>query len=50
LNTSGDLPKFASGNRLQGSDAENNAIVRGSLAYFGTYTVDEADKTFTTKD
>jgi len=49
LNTRSDLPKFASGNRLQGSDAENNAIVRGTLAYFGTYTVDEADKTFTTK-
>ena len=49
LNTRSDLPRFASGNRLQGSDAENDAIVRGALAYFGTYTVDEADKTFTTK-
>lgn len=40
-----DLPKFASGNRLKGTTAENQAIVQGSLAYFGTYSI--ADKVLT---
>lgn len=44
-----DLPKFASGNRLQGTPEENKAIVQGSIASYGTYTVDEAGKTFTVK-
>ena len=39
-----DLPKFASSNRQTGTDAENRAVVQGSLAYFGTYEVDEAGK------
>lgn len=39
-----DLPKFASNNRQTGTDAENRAVVQGSLAYFGTYEVDEAGK------
>jgi len=34
-----DLPKFASDNRMQGTTAENEAIVRGSFAFFGTYAV-----------
>ena len=34
-----DLPKFASGNRQKGTDAENRAVVQGSVAGFGTYTV-----------
>jgi hypothetical protein len=34
-----DLPKFASGNRLQGTAEENKAIVQGSIAHFGTYSV-----------
>jgi hypothetical protein len=37
-----DLPKFASSNRTGASDGENKAVVQGSLAYFGSYTVDEA--------
>jgi hypothetical protein len=44
-----DLPKFASGNRLQGTPEENKAIVQGSVASFGTYTVDEQGKTFTVR-
>ena len=40
-----DLPKFASNARTTGTPEENKAIVQGSLAYFGTYTVTEADKT-----
>ncbi|MGZ5649540.1 MAG: lipocalin-like domain-containing protein [Usitatibacter sp.] len=39
VNTRSDLPKFASGNRLQGTPEENKAVVQGSNANFGTYTV-----------
>jgi hypothetical protein len=42
-----DLPPFASNNRLSGTDDENRAIVQGSIAYFGTYTIDESARTFT---
>ena len=41
------LPKFASNNRQAGTPEENKAFVQGSLAYFGTYSVDEAAKTVT---
>jgi hypothetical protein len=47
VHVSGDLPKIASNNRLAGTDADNRAIVHGTLALFGTYTVDEAKKTLT---
>ena len=40
-----DLPKFASNNRVTGTPEENKAVVQGSLAYFGTYSVNDADKT-----
>jgi hypothetical protein len=46
--TRSDLPKFASNNREAGTPEENEAIVHGSLAYFGTYSVSETDKTYTT--
>jgi hypothetical protein len=36
-----DRPKFASNNRLDATEAELRANNRGSLAYFGTYTVNE---------
>ena len=39
------LPKFGANNRLKGTAEENQAIVQGSLAYFGRYTVDEKEKT-----
>jgi hypothetical protein len=39
VNTRPDLPKFASNNRMQGTADENKAIVQGSIAYFGTYSV-----------
>lgn len=35
------VPKFAANNRMSGTDAENKAAVQGSLAYFGSYTIDE---------
>ena len=38
------LPKFASGARQSGTPEENQAVVQGSLAYSGTYTVDAAKK------
>ncbi len=41
------VAKFASKNRMQGTPDENKAAVQGSIANFGTYTVDEANKTFT---
>ena len=37
-----DLPKFASDNRLTGTAEENQRIVQGNFAHFGTYTVDRA--------
>jgi lipocalin-like protein len=44
INTRADLPKFASNNRNQGTPDENKAVVQGSIAYFGTYSVDESKK------
>jgi hypothetical protein len=35
------LPKFASGNREKGTPEENMAVVQGSIAYFGKYTLGE---------
>jgi hypothetical protein len=46
--TRSDLPKFAANNREAGSPEENKAIVHGSFAYFGTYSVSETNKTYTT--
>ena len=37
------LPKFATNNRLTGTDAENRAVIQGMVAGFGTYTVDSDD-------
>jgi hypothetical protein len=33
------LPKFAGGGRGNGTDAENKAVVQGSIGHFGTYSV-----------
>jgi hypothetical protein len=43
------VPKFAAKNRMQGTPDENKAAVQGSIANFGTYTVNEANKTFTVR-
>jgi len=40
-----DRPRFASNDRTNGTPEENSATMQGSLAYFGTYSVNEADKT-----
>ena len=47
VHVSGDLPRIAGNNRLNGTDADNRAIVQGSLSFFGTYSVDEAKKMVT---
>jgi len=47
VHVSGGLPRITGNNRLNGTDADNRAIVQGTLAFFGTYTVDEAKKTVT---
>ena len=39
INSRPDLPKFASNNRMRGTAEENEAIVHGSFAFFGTYSV-----------
>jgi len=38
------IPKFAANNRAAGTADEDKAVVNGSLAHFGTYIVNEADK------
>jgi hypothetical protein len=38
------LPKVAANNRTTGTSEENKAIVVGSIAHFGTMSVDEAEK------
>ena len=42
-----DLAKYASNNRMQTSPAEDKATVQGAIAFFGTYTVNEADRSYT---
>jgi len=49
LNLRSDVPKFASGNRMQGTADENKAVVQGSIASFGTYTVSPDGKVLTMK-
>jgi hypothetical protein len=44
-----DRPKFASTDRRQGTPDENKATIQGSLAYFGTYSVNEEDKTLVSR-
>jgi hypothetical protein len=39
----GDLPKFTSNNRNTGTPEENKAVVQGSIATFGTYSVAGTD-------
>jgi hypothetical protein len=39
-----DIPKFGSNSRTSGTPEENKAVVEGSIATFGRYTVNEAEK------
>jgi hypothetical protein len=47
IHVAGDVPKIASNNRLTGTPEEYAEIMRRSLSVFGTWTVDEANKTVT---
>ncbi len=47
VDTRSDLPRFASNSRQTGTPDEYKAVVQGSIAYFGTYSVNEADKVIT---
>jgi hypothetical protein len=38
------LPRFASNNRAKGTPEENQAVVQGSNAYYGTYTMNEKER------
>ncbi|MGZ3409687.1 MAG: lipocalin-like domain-containing protein [Xanthobacteraceae bacterium] len=42
-----DRPMYKSNTRMRGSIIENQATTRGTLSYFGTYTVNEPDHTLT---
>jgi hypothetical protein len=39
--TDSTIPKFASSARGHGTAEENQAVMAGSIGWFGTYTVDE---------
>jgi hypothetical protein len=41
------LPKFASNNRATGTPDENKAVVTGSNAYFGTYSISDKEPLMT---
>jgi Lipocalin-like domain len=41
----GDLPKIAANDRAKATPEEAKALVDGAIAYSGTYTVDEPNKT-----
>jgi hypothetical protein len=45
--TNPSVPKFAANNRNAGTADENKAAVLGNLAHFGTYSIEEADHSFT---
>ena len=49
INTDPDVPKVASNNRLAATPDENKAIVSGSIAYFGTYTISGTTITLATE-
>jgi len=42
-----DRTKFAANNRLQGTADDNKAVAQGTISTYGTYSVDEAKKTYT---
>ena len=50
VNSNPNLPKFASGNRMQGTPEEYKAVVHGSTASFGTYSVSADGKVLTLKN
>jgi hypothetical protein len=49
IHIASEVPRIANGNRLQATPEEYAGIMRGTIAQFGTYTVDEDKKTVTFK-
>lgn len=49
IHVAAEVPPIANANRLRATPEENAAIVRGSIAQFGTYAVDEEKSTLTFK-
>jgi hypothetical protein len=49
INLNPDTPKFASGNRAQGTAAENKTAMEGAIAHYGTYSFDAAGKVINLK-
>ena len=49
VNVANNLPHLAANNRDKATAEEARAIVAGSIAYYGTYAVDEATKTIVPK-
>jgi hypothetical protein len=47
IHVAGEVPKIASNNRMTGTAEEYQTIMRLSLSVFGTYTVDENNRTVT---
>jgi lipocalin-like protein len=43
-----DLAKFASNNRAQATAEGGKAVAQGKVALYGTYKINEGDKTLTT--
>jgi len=41
------LPKVAGGTRTKGTAEENKAVIDGSIAHFGKYTIDDGGKSIT---
>ena len=44
-----DLPKLANPDRARATAEEARAVVAGSIAYYGTYSINEVDKVLTAK-
>ncbi|GAC1440744.1 MAG: hypothetical protein NVSMB58_37850 [Terriglobales bacterium] len=42
-----DRPRWKSPDRMEGTEEENKLAARGTLAYYGTYSLNDADHTFT---
>jgi hypothetical protein len=49
VNTRPDIPKFADGNRMKGTADENKAVVQGTIAHFGTYSISPDGKSLLLK-
>jgi hypothetical protein len=41
------MPKIASGSRTKGTSDENQAVVHGSIAHSGRYTIEDGGKAIT---